>query len=129
MIDWLAGLAVKHPWIVNIPTDVCPLFLCFVFYVIGLRRVPYCWPGKLGEILKLCYQVGTVLIMMLCVMASVYSAMQTGLGRHTGLDHHPVYFASWMVVGLFVIVPCIFRDENTKREKRKRMEIRATDKL
>lgn len=81
MVDWLTGLMLRHPGVATVPVVAFLLFLCFTLYAVGFRRVPYFWPGQLGVILRVCYQVGLSLLMILCLLGCVYFGMQTSLAR------------------------------------------------
>ena len=118
MVDWLAGLMERHPRLADVPLIAVLLLLCVILFVFGFRRAPNFWPGRLGAILAVCYKVGCGLLMFYCLLGSVHFGMQASLARH-GLSTNPVLLVGLIVSWLLVVVPCMFRDENKKREKRK----------
>jgi hypothetical protein len=127
MVDWLAGLMLRHPGIATVPLVAFLLLLCFALYAAGFRRVPYFWPGQLGAVLRVCFKSGLGLLMILCLLGCAHFAMQTGLARHSTFMS-PFLLAVLVVCWLLVVVPCVFRDENRKREKRKQVNIGMADR-
>ena len=117
MVDWLAGLMQHHPGSVNVPLIVVLLLFCLVL-IFGLWRVPSFWSGRLGTVLTACDKTGLGLIMLFCLLGCVHFGMQGSLARHvTSLP--PAVSGVLVMSCLLVVVPCLFRDENKQREKRR----------
>lgn len=118
MIDALAKLMQHYPVVANIPLIAILLLVCALLFYTGFRHTAYFWPGRVGTILLMCYKTGSALLIVFCLLGIIHFAMQTSLDRHH-ISLNPVLLGLLVLAYLLVLVPCILRDENRRRERRR----------